>query len=168
MNNLDKLFELASQEEIVIHYTTYIAGDLEGLYINKHGIKIISLLSNLKQNSKKLTSILAEELGHHFTSLGYYVSSYNDYYTKIIIDKCENKALKWACEFLITEEDIINIINSGITCVYEMADILNVDITFFQKRLEFLSLKKQSLQLGNNKYLILTNLPYFYIFDPIS
>ncbi len=94
-----------------------------------------------------MTSILAEELGHHFTSLGYYVSSYNDYYTKIIIDKCENKALKWACEFLITEEDIINIINSGITCVYEMADILNVDITFFQKRLEFLSLKNSLYNL---------------------
>lgn len=75
--------------------------------------------------------ILVEEFGYYFISFGYYVFFYNDYYIKIIIDKCENKVLKWVCEFLIIEEDIINIINFGIICVYEMVDIFNVDIIFF-------------------------------------
>ncbi len=51
---------------------------------------------------------------------------------KILIDKTENKALKWACEFLITEEEIIHVINSH-TSVYEIAEELQVSINFLLK-----------------------------------
>ncbi len=61
---------------------------------------------------------------------------------KILIDKTENKALKWACEFLITEEEIIHVINSHATSVYEIAEELQVSINFLLKRLEFLSKRK--------------------------
>lgn len=167
MNKLDALLDLANNEEIEIYYTDKIADDIKGLYINRQGLKIISLLNSLKQNNAKLIEILAEELGHHFTSVGNYVSPNKDYSSKIMIDKCENKALKWACEFLITEEEIIHIINSNITCVYEIAEILEVSVEFLLKRLEFLSRKKNMLDLGNNRFLILTNLPNFYIYENI-
>ncbi|UWD46835.1 ImmA/IrrE family metallo-endopeptidase [Clostridioides difficile] len=167
MNKLNVLLDLANNEEIEIYYTDKIADDIKGLYINKQGLKIISLLNSLKQNKTKLIEVLAEELGHHFTSVGNYVSSKNIHKNKILIDKTENKALRWACEFLITEEEIIHIINSKITCVYEMAEMLEVSIEFLLKRLEFLSRKKNMLDLGNNRFLVLTNLPNFYIYEDI-
>lgn len=167
MNKLNVLLDLANNEEIEIYYTDKIADDIKGLYINKQGLKIISLLNSLKQNKTKLTEILAEELGHHFTSVGNYVSSKNSYKNKILMDKTEDKALRWACEFLITEEEIIHIINSNITCVYEMAEMLEISVEFLLKRLEFLSRKKNMLDLGNNRFLILTNLPNFYIYENI-
>lgn len=167
MNKLDALLDLANNEEIEIYYTDKIADDIKGLYINRQGLKIISLLNSLKQNNAKLIEILAEELGHHFTSVGNYVSSKNSYKNKILIDKTENKALKWACEFLITEEEIIHVINSHATSVYEIAEELQVSINFLLKRLEFLSKKKSMLDLGNNRFLVLTNLPNFYIYEDI-
>ncbi|MCC0638479.1 MULTISPECIES: ImmA/IrrE family metallo-endopeptidase [unclassified Clostridioides] len=167
MNKLDALLDLANNEEIEIYYTDKIADDIKGLYINKQGLKIISLLNSLKQNNAKLIEILAEELGHHFTSVGNYVSSKNIYKNKILMDKTEDKAIRWACEFLITEEEIIHIINSNITCVYEMAEMLEISVEFLLKRLEFLSRKKNMLDLGNNRFLILTNLPNFYIYENI-
>ncbi|MCC0652207.1 ImmA/IrrE family metallo-endopeptidase [Clostridioides sp. ES-S-0001-03] len=167
MKKLDALLDLAKNEEIEIYYTDKIADDIKGLYINKQGLKIISLLNSLKQNKTKLIEILAEELGHHFTSVGNYVSSKNNYKNKILIDKTENKALKWAGEFLITEEEIIHVINSHATSVYEIAEELQVSINFLLKRLEFLSKKKSMLDLGSNRFLVLTNLPNFYIYEDI-
>ncbi|MCC0642682.1 ImmA/IrrE family metallo-endopeptidase [Clostridioides sp. ZZV14-6150] len=167
MKKLDILLDLANKEEIEIYFTDTIVNDIKGLYINRQGLRIISLLNSLKQNHTKLIEVLAEELGHHFTSVGNHISSNNNYRSKLMIDKCENKALKWACEFLITEKELIHIINSNITCVYEIADNLHVSVEFLLKRLEFLSRKKNMLDLGNNKFLVLTNLPNFYIYEDI-
>ncbi|CZR97697.1 MULTISPECIES: ImmA/IrrE family metallo-endopeptidase [Clostridioides] len=167
MNKLDALLDLAKNEEIEIYYTDKITDDIKGLYINKQGLKIISLLNSLKQNKTKLIEILAEELGHHFTSVGDYVSSENSYKNKILIDKTEEKALRWAGEFLLAEEEIIHVINSYATNVYEIAEELQVSVKFLLKRLEFLSRKKNMLDLGNNRFLVLTSLPNFYIYEDI-
>ena len=46
-----------------------------------------------------------------------------------------------------------------------MAEKLEVSIEILNKRLEYLSRQKQILDLRNDKYLVLTNLPNFYVFD---
>lgn len=45
----------------------------------------------------------------------------------------------------------------------EMAERCEVSLEFFLKRLDFLSKKKDFLELCNGSKLILTNLPVFYV-----
>ena len=77
-------------------------------------------------------------------------------------NKVENKALKWATEFLISEDEICNLVLEDIKAE-EMAERCEVSLEFFLKRLEFLSKKKNFLKLSNGSVLVLTNLPVFYV-----
>ena len=46
-----------------------------------------------------------------------------------------------------------------------MAEYLNISLNILKKRLEYLSLQKQSIKVSDNKYLILTNLPNIYFYE---
>ncbi len=121
----------------------------------------------MKKDKNKHIEVLAEELGHYFTTVGISVGNIKTYSDKLELNKVENKADKWATNFLITEEDIINLINKNITCIYEMADIIGVSVEILMKKFKYLSKVKQMLDLGNGKYLILTNLPSLIIYNKI-
>ncbi|MGX4600426.1 ImmA/IrrE family metallo-endopeptidase [Faecalimicrobium sp. JNUCC 81] len=168
MNKLEKLFELARNEKINIHWMGLKEIGCLGLTIEKEGLpNMIFLDSSLKKNNYKLIEVLAEELGHHFTSCGNSINSIKTYKDKLDIARCENKATRWASFTLVSEEDIINLVNSNVTCFYDMAEILGVDVKTIMKRLEYLSKKKNMLDLRNGKYLVLTNLPNIYIYEPL-
>ncbi len=169
MNKLDKLYNLADRHNIRIHFFDLLEeiGCL-GLHIEDEIISGRIFLDNsLKNDKNKHIEVLAEELGHFFTSVGVSVGNIKTYSDKLELNRCENKADRWATNFLITEEDIINLINKNITCVYEMADSLGVSVEILLKKFEYLSKSKQSLDLKNGKYLILTNLPNLIIYNSI-
>lgn len=99
----------------------------KGLYKNN---KII-IDSNIETISEK-TCILAEELGHHFTSHG------------DIIDPCdirnvkqELKARAWAYERLVGIVDLINAHRHGVNGKYELAEFLDVPIGFLEDAIEY-------------------------------
>ena len=66
-----------------------------------------------------------------------------------------------------TDEEIINLINKNITDINEMAEILSVPYEIILKKLKNLSITKQYLDLGNGKYLILSNFPNLMIYQDI-
>ena len=107
------------------------------------------------------SEILAEELGHHFTTLGDF-SDKSSYSKKLQVAKCENKALKWACEYLIPEDELIALLGQNMD-IFDMSKACEVTEEFFIKRLEFLKLEDKKLKV-NGKTLILDNLPYFYLY----
>lgn len=165
MTKLEKLYEIAREENINIYFFDLSQIGVLGLNVEKEGLPYMIFLDySIKNNPLLHLETLAHELGHYFTTMGNLINTSN-YTEKLQVNKYENKAEKWACEFLISEEEIIKLINSKIDCVYEMAEKLEVSIEILNKRLEYLSRQKQILDLRNDKYLVLTNLPNFYVFD---
>ena len=71
LNTYEELLQDADDEQVHVHESVDLNGDstgekrLNGLYVDGH----IALDSQLKTTAEK-TSILAEEMGHHFTSVG--------------------------------------------------------------------------------------------------
>lgn len=161
MNKLSKLFNLLESENIDFFFSNLKLFDKLGIYTNINGIPVISIDYTIKYDKIKLLEILAEEMGHHFTTVGDY-SNPNTYQDILMANKCENKALRWATEYLLPESEICNLISKNID-VYEMAAAAEVSVEFFMKRLEFLSLEKNTLNI-NGDILVLDNLPMFYLY----
>lgn len=165
MTKLEKLYDLAHKNNIAIHFFDLTEVGVLGLNIKKEGLHhMIFLDLKLKSNNDLHLEVLAHELGHYFTTVGNTLNNKN-YRDRLYNNKFENKADKWACEFLITEEEIINTLNKNITNIYDIAEYLGVPLNILKKRLEYLSLQKQSIKVSDNKYLILTNLPNIYFYE---
>lgn len=167
MTKLEKLYDLAHKNNVDIHFFDLTEVGVLGLNIEKEGLPhMIFLDLKLKSNNALHLEILAHELGHYFTTISNTLESKN-YRERLYNNKFENKADKWACEFLITEEEIINTLNKNITNIYDIAEYLDVPLSILRKRLEYLSLQKQSIKVSDNKYLILTNLPNIYFYESL-
>ena len=167
MTKLEKLYDLAHKNNITIHFFDLTDVGVLGLNIEKEGLShMIFLDLKLKSNKDLHIEVLSHELGHYFTTVGNTLENKN-YRERLYNNKFENKADKWACEFLITEEEIINTLNKNITNIYDIAEYLDVPLSILRKRLEYLSLQKQSIKVSDNKYLILTNLPNIYFYESL-
>ncbi|SCI82442.1 Domain of uncharacterised function (DUF955) [uncultured Clostridium sp.] len=166
MTKLEKLFNLAEKEGIGIYYKDLKSLGFLGLYIECYESPSMILLDDsLKSDYKKTYKVLLEELGHHYTSCGDSISCVDTYLEKLKINKCEIKAERWLCHYLISSDDLINAINKYPTSVEDICDYLNVDIEMLLSKLRFLALENKSLYLGNDRFLSLTNLPNISIYD---
>ncbi len=165
MTKLEKLYNLADKNNISIHFFDLTEVGVLGLNVEKERLPhMIFLDLKLKSNKNLHLEVLAHELGHFFTTVGNILNNKN--YREILYNnKFENKADKWACEFLVSEEEIINALNKNIVNIYDMAEYLDVPLNILKKRLEYLALQNQSIKVSDNKYLILTNLPNIYLYD---
>ena len=82
-------------------------------------------------NTTQKTCVLAEELGHHYTTVGNILDQ-----TNVSNCKQEQRARMWAYNKMIGLIGIINAFNNGCRNLYEMADYLNVTEDFLQEALE--------------------------------
>ncbi|MDP4177958.1 MAG: ImmA/IrrE family metallo-endopeptidase [Bacillota bacterium] len=98
----------------------------KGLYKNA---KVI-INSNIKTNNEK-SCVLAEELGHHFKTVGNIVDQSNQ-----SNKKQEKIARNWAYEKLVGIVQIINAFKDGINTRYEMAEYLNVTEDFLEDAIQ--------------------------------
>lgn len=99
----------------------------KGLYKNN---KII-IDSKIETNKEK-TCILAEELGHHFTTYGDIIDQ-----SDIRNVKQELKARAWAYERLVRVNDLINAYKAGVKGKYEIADFLEIPEWFLLEAIEY-------------------------------
>ena len=124
----EDLFSLAEKEKILVRFFS-LPADLLGAYYHTSDKKPVIILHNkLKSNRKLLRCILAEELGHHFTT------SYNllafaraGLYDR---NKCEHKAIWWATKYLVPLNELIAAANSGLFSTWELAEHFNVTERF--------------------------------------
>ncbi len=169
MRKLDKLYKLADEHKIDIRFFDLKEIGTLGINIEKEGIPHMILLDDsLKLDAMMHLEVLSHELGHYFTTVGIFINNNTIYSDSLDINRSENKADRWACEYLITEEEIIEILNEKIVGVDDLADKLDVSVKLLSKRLGYLAIKKQMINLRNGKFLVLTNLPSFYIYEPIK
>lgn len=82
-------------------------------------------------NSVEEKEILAEELGHYYCNALYYLDS-----TKIMKDKCELRAQKWAYNILIPYHKLKEKLLEGLD-LYDLADYFDVDIKYMIDCIDF-------------------------------
>lgn len=103
-----------------------LKGNTKGAYYNG----VIALGKNITTTAEK-TCVLAEELGHYYTSCGDIID------TSITANrKQEVKARRWAVKRLITPKNIIKAFEAGCRSMYEMAEHLGVTEEFLTKTFE--------------------------------
>lgn len=165
MTKFEQLLDIAEKENIIIKFVDEIPEVFaEALYISKFGIRMILMANILKSNTIRMTEVLAEELGHHFTSMGDNIEPKN-YFDKVNIDKCEAKALRWACNFLVPKNELIDELRKGPASIDELADGLSVSRDILMQSFYYLSLNNEYLQIEDDRYLVLSSYPTLYMFD---
>lgn len=166
MTKTEKLFNLAENLGIEVYFNDLKPLGYLGLYIELERSSPTILIDNsIKNKEKELFKVLLEELGHFYTSSGDSLTDTSTYRKKLNINKCELKSEKWLCEYLISEKDLVDAINYNPTSIEDICEYLDVDVEILISRLKSLALKNQSLDLGNDNFLMLTKLPNIYICD---
>ena len=116
MNKLEKLEQEAFEDKVKVH--DYYLGEesLKGIYID--GNVAINTSVN---NSTEKACILAEELGHHYTSVGNILDMEN-----FSNRKQERQARFWGYNKLIGLTGIIQAFEAGCQSTHEAAEYLEV------------------------------------------
>lgn len=125
MSNYENLISLAHSKGINV-----IESDLG---IDKPFGKCIGnlIIINNRVNECEKLCVLYEELGHFNITVGD-ITDQSDLNNR----KQESIARRWSYEKLISPEDIINAIISGIDNIYDLAEILNVTEDFLIQSIE--------------------------------
>lgn len=89
-------------------------------------------LDNKQINSSiEEKEILAEELGHYYTGSLYYINS-----DKVLKNKCEHRALKWAYSVLVPFTKLKEKIAQGFD-LYDLTDYFEVDCEYMLNCINF-------------------------------
>lgn len=91
----------------------------------------IAIRKDIETSNKKMC-VLAEELGHYYTSTGNILDQSN-----LNNAKQERRARVWAFNRVLPVERIIAAASKGYTQVYEMAEYLEVDEEFLREGLAY-------------------------------
>lgn len=161
---LEMLFNLIKRENIIVEYVDFSPA-IQGIYYKADGcLPIIGINENIISNKKLFTCVLAEELGHHFTSIGDSSAEYYSLIDRVNLNKTEAAALKWAAEYLLPLDEIVNAIKKGIKNIDELSDFLGVTDEFLLERFKFIARKQPYIRIQKNLFITLTNLPNIYLF----
>ena len=140
----DELLDKVYKEKIDL-YTNYI-GKIKGLYADD----TITLNSNIETETEK-KCVLAEELGHYYTSYGDIIDQ-----SKVENRKQERRARAWAYDKLIGVIGLINAYKNGCKNKYEISEYLNVSEQFLQDAITYYG-EKYGLLYEIDNYIIYFN-----------
>lgn len=125
------LYNIAENEDLDIKEYD-LKNKLSGIIIDK------TILIKKGMSSLEVKCVLAEELGHHFLTVGNICDQ-----TKIENVKQEKMARKWAYNCLIPPDLIKEKIENGTTDIYELAEALEVTEDFLRDAIEEYLLKNK-------------------------
>ena len=140
--NYEALLEEAHQEGLIVKEKPlkYNNGRIKG--------KRIAIRQDIATNTEK-TCVLAEELGHHHTSLGNIIDM-NDVRNR----KQERQARLWGYNKLIGLTGIIKAFRAGCQSRHEVAELLNVTDEFL----------KECIDCYRDKYGVCTEIDNYIIY----
>ena len=125
MTKKEKMEQFAYDEGILVDYVNFTSDKLYGLYVDGS----IAIKKGL--NDAKTTDILAEELGHHFTTTGNIIEMQS-----ISDVKQERLARLYAYNLRIGLSGIINAFKAHCSNTYEIAEYLEVSEDFLKEAIE--------------------------------
>lgn len=142
------LLREAEKENIEVVYLP-LRGRIKGLYYNN----VIALNKNLDTTAEQ-TCILAEELGHYFTSVGNILDQ-----NQLQNRKLERRARAWGYQRLVPLDKLILAYKQGIRSRYELAEYLEVTEQFLADALKYYKEKYGPYyQMGD----------YYICFEPLA
>lgn len=143
MPSAQDIINMASQEGISVqpfHENDSFGSEIEGFYTVYKCRPIIFYLESLEKDIPRLRCVLAEELGHHQTTVGQGITEpHFSYRDRLYVLKEENKALRWAVDYLLPVERVLIAIRSGLRHLWELAEYFCVTEEMMRFRLEILS-----------------------------
>lgn len=123
------MYKIAENEKIDI--LNYKWNNVKARIFEIENSYSIALDNSKIENSIEEKEILAEELGHYYCNALYYLDS-----DKILKDKCEYRALKWAYSVLVPLQKLKEKIMQGFN-LYDLADYFNVDCKYMNDCIDF-------------------------------
>lgn len=138
--NLLKLYNIAENEKIDVIDCKW--KNAKARIFDVDNSYYIALDNTHIINSIEEKEVLAEELGHYFCNVLYYLNSDTTFK-----NKCEYRAKKWAYSVLIPLHKLKEKINEGISNIYDLADYFNVDYIYMNNCINFYLSKGESLCL---------------------
>lgn len=153
MNTYELLQNEAYRDGIDIIEINFKSNNIKGLYCDG----VIGLNKNIETSTEK-ACVLAEELGHHYTS-------YGDITDQTLTEnrKQERRARMWAYHKQVGLLGIIECFKRGCRNLHEMAEHLDVTETFLKDALEAYRLKYGQCTVVDN-YIIYFE-PNLYVAD---
>jgi hypothetical protein len=133
--------EIQAKGVEVIHMR--FSGNLKGLYADS----TIAIDTKIETEAERCC-VLAEEIGHHYTSLGN-ITNLED----IRNLKQEKKARNWAYEKLVGITGIINAFNAGTRNNFELAEYLGVTEEFLEETIKHYK-EKHGLYYELDNYIV--------------
>lgn len=142
MDTLEKLYQYCADRGIVIENHS-IHSSLSGLFLKIDDCPPVIILNpELESDRDKLIEVLAEEIGHYETTSGNFTRKLSRYSDKIELTKVEEKAVRWACDFLVSDEDVLDYLSQSIE-PYEICQMLDIPSFILDKKIYFMKLKNK-------------------------
>lgn len=162
------LYDLLNQEKILIEYLPFKS--LDGFYYQEPGFKLICIRRAITEKETHYRSILAEEIAHHFTNPSNKEPSKNlSYRGRIDLDKSESAAIRWAADFLIPDDLLLEYLSTQqVIDIYELCALFRVEKYLMIRKFITMSRKHKSYPLHDGTHLILSHLPSIYIKDSLD
>lgn len=152
MDKINIIFNIIKNQNIIIEETTFKNSKTKGLYLKLNDFPpIIALDKSILSYNNLFLSILAEELGHHFTTQGNLLNDSNSYSDNLNKNKKESLAKKWAANFLISDDEFVQALLNCINNKYDMCEHFNTTYEILEKKIEsILRDEKKYLEIKEN------------------
>ena len=143
MNKFEQLEEEAYTEGVDVIDYAFENPKLKGLYMDN----TVALNKSLKTTAER-NCILAEEMGHHYTSYGN-ITDQKDVRNR----KQEHKARVWAYRKLLQPTDLIRAFENKCINRYEIAEYLDVTEEFLDETINYFKTQYPNGYMVDNYYI---------------
>lgn len=142
---MDRLWHIVEKEHIKVIYKemSHIPERLHGLYLyDKRFGPLIILGKHLLTNYRLHKCVLAEEIGHLYTSPRTNIlTAYTSANLKALMSQDERKALEYATNLLMPNGEFNRAVSEGCQSVYDLAERFDVTEWLVYRKLEILKTK---------------------------
>lgn len=140
-----------------------------GYYYCDGNYYVILINESIIGDERLYRCVLAEEIGHYRTTIGDITPrKYMCYNDRLKVDKMELLALRWATDFMIPTENLLDLLRGQKPSSVEMlTDEFKVTSPFLMQKLEFMSKQNCIWDLDGKRSLYLGSFPSVHIHERI-
>lgn len=166
---MDRLWSIIEKERIAVKYRNLKQEQesLLGLYFYCEMAGPIIILDNsLKDFQRIHKCVLAEEIGHFYTSpRSNYLVAYTSYASQLAMSQDERKAHQWATDFLIPDIELFKAVEDGFRSCYELAERFEVTEWFVHRKMGFLKMcfRRTGLKVRGRELFKVETIPCLYL-----
>ncbi|OAB35679.1 hypothetical protein PMSD_11750 [Paenibacillus macquariensis subsp. defensor] len=147
---INELLDEATDASVEVREHIFKNEKLKGLYLDG----VITINKNIISTTTESICVIAEELGHHFTSFGNILNQRD-----VRSRKQEKRARNWAYERLVTLFGFVHAFETGVQNRFELAEYFGVTEEFIEETIKH-------YQEKHGEYKIIEN--YIIFFNPLK